>query len=253
MIDELRRTRGRSGLRWLGRVVVPLLALSGCALSGCFVLFPLDDYPGSPSEEAGPVAGGDAATEGSADVAPPQDGSAPFDGRVVFVLDPFIAGDSIASLAAADSLCTKAARSADLPDASYKAWLGDRNASVAARFGAFDGGRTIRLIMPDRSRTVLASGLDELADSGPRVPIVVTAAGKTLPISDAGCVEGGLVWTDTNADGTLISLFGDCTQWTTNTTVGGAGAFGATEAGAWTTGCGYVTCNTPGYLYCVEQ
>jgi hypothetical protein len=223
------------------------------ALSGCFVLFPLDDYRG----EADGATTGDERVVGDEGVttdAPPGDAFVPLDGRVVFVLDPPLLPSEIAGLDGGDTRCTNAAIAAGLPGTRYRAWLSDQGIEFAARVDAsvFDAKRSVFLIRPDHK--TIAASFDELADTGPRVPIVVSARGLLLPVPDGGCVEAGFVWTDTNPNGTAAMDGYDCQQWTSTNGLAIAGRFGATEGGAWTNGCGDTfECATRGYLYCVEQ
>ena len=240
--------------RRLIRLVLPLLALSGC-----FALFPLDDYGSG---------GGGAADGGVSDArprdAPVADAKVDADlplapARMVFVLDTQRNGGELMSAASADTLCALAASDAGLQGTSYAAWLSDRDKSAAARWDASvfavpEGGAPLPLVMPDR--TPIAASFAELADSGPRNPIVVDARMVRLPVRDGGCVAGGIVWTDTDPSGATAAQnpFYDCFRWANaGFPSGNAGAFGAVRSSAWTNGCPMTACTTRGYLYCVEQ
>lgn len=247
-----KRARERE-LQWGLRLVLPVVALTGC-----FALFPLDDY-GAGSGRVGD--GGDARLEGSTSNDATSEGPAkPVVGRLVFVLDPGLQAGELMSLAHADSLCNAEADDAGLHRGTeFKAWLSDRNRTVANRWDASvlavpDGGAPLQLVMQDGQP--IAASFAELADSGPRVPIVVTARNVSLPIGPVGgCVEGGVVFTNTAPNGAgAPNTSVDCNQWSNPKNGGGnAGAFGRAGGSAWTIGCPGVPCTARGYLYCVEQ
>ncbi len=219
------------------RIGASTLAIAGAALvSGCFVLFSLDDY-GPPAELVDASTG---VVDGSRD-AGDASVAAKDAGRIVFVTSETFSGN-LGGLDGGDTKCQAAAADAGLPG-SYRAWLSDQTVSAASRIAP--GGP---LQLPNG--LIVANTAGELASTGPRNRIVLDE--RNNPVRGGGC-DGGLpVWTSTLADGgTYGSL--DCQRWLNGNVgqMGIAGIAGGTGT-LWTFAC-LRTCVQMGALYCIEQ
>jgi hypothetical protein len=137
---------------------------------------------------------------------------APGGGKVVFVTDATVAGN--VTIAAADKLCSDAARSANL-DGAYRAWLSDGQLRAGGAAGRVDEGPYVRV-----DGLSVAVGLGELLQGAITNGISLTAWGEGR--------DGG-VWTGTAATGEIAmlpsGLQAACANWTSNaaTTQGQAG------------------------------
>jgi hypothetical protein len=228
------------------RTAVAAIVIAALA-SGCFALFPLDDY--------GPPSGDGGASDVSRDGPPGGPDAAVFNGKVVFVTADSVqvGGDAgFDGTFGANEICNKAASRVGLPG-TFLAWLS--NGKDAPLFSVFlDGGVDNTQIVTTDHRLV-ASNYAELRDSGPRLAIAATEDGKRLPdgvlVADGGCTGDGLVWTGTKgqpADGPS-----GCQAWTSSFPFdkGGVGRISADRT-QWTFVCNQA-CNLTAHLYCFQQ
>jgi hypothetical protein len=215
-----------------------IVALGAPALAGgCFALFSLDEYGPSGGGDAGTIldANGDANDAGVGDATKPP--------RLLFVTSETFSG-SMAGVGGADGLCTAIAADAGL-DGSFVAWLGAGTNGPASRIP--DPQRQI--VYPND--VVVAGNLAELAEAGPRTPIVVTEAKEMLNVA-TDCADD-CVWTNARANGTVPPDGGfDCASWSTSTGGGAAGQLGGAHD-EWTDGCGVRPCTTRAHLYCFAK
>jgi hypothetical protein len=237
------------------------LLLVGTALlsGGCFALFSLDDY-GPPSEAptSADAAGVDVVTPASDG----GDGGAGRLGRIVFVTsaDFDVSDGGVQHATGAHALCNAIAAKAKLPG-TYLAWISDeRNNANPSRVpaGLDVQGDTDPLVTP--TGQLIASGIAELLDAGPRIPISITENGVEVPafeFPDGGatenrvCPDAGLVWSGLR--GQASDTPSACVDWTTNDGLqtGGAGVVSRSRT-SWVYACD-LPCSLRARLYCIQQ
>lgn len=250
-----------SSRRFALRLLVPALLVSA---TGCFALFPLDDYQraadvidSGPTQP--PLSSQKDATVTEASTTPEDDdgGDPPVkpDGRVVFVSSTTYNGN-LGGVAMADKLCQELATSAKL-DGTFKAILSGSNSSeesMASRFGVGTADDRKGKGLVDVRSNAIASSYTKLLSEGPGDPIIYTEQRTPIfpSLFDAGsqsCAPtGGLVWTNTNSNG-AIEGNDSCADWQSD----GSGVQGrvglAYVKQQWLSACA-VSCNAKAHLYC---
>jgi hypothetical protein len=259
--------------RGLVFAVLPIAAIAQLAvLSGCFALFTLDEYgvTAAPSTDAAPsdaeVDDAPKVTDASADAPLPT-------GKIVFVTNAEYQVDenrqpnpnNISGVKTANDHCTKAAAAAGL-QGKFLAWISDTSSSPSTTFASLSADAqapaappTTQLITP--THQIIAASYAELAQTGPRVAIVVTETSVSLPEappkeagSGGNCPgEGALVWTATDERGASLEKVDNCGNWQSNA------AAATSRVGRlvknrvdWTNACA-TPCNIKAHLYCFEQ
>ena len=154
----------------------------------------------------------------------------------VFVSSSLYAGD-LGGLAGADNKCQQLASTAGL-SGTYKAWLSDNNTSAASRLVH----ATVPYKMVDG--TVIANDWSDLTDG-----TIAAAIGKT----ETGGVSGtGIIWTNTNSNGTINGT-NSCLNWTDTSSLN-SGRWGSTsQTDTQWTGKSLQACGSPKALYCFQQ
>jgi hypothetical protein len=220
-------------------VIVALVAPAFAC--GCFALFSLDEYgPNRGTGDGGAI--DDAATDTTTGDGGDAGSDAARGPRIVFVTNGRFNG-SMGGPSGADNRCTAAANDAGL-GGSYVAWLGSGANSPSTRIP--DPQRAI--VFPDR-KTAVAGSMAELADSGPRAPLVVTESGASLTTAD--CADDR-VWTNATAAGAVAMPSLDCGSWSGVTSGGNAGQLGGAHD-EWTDGCPEQPCQIDAHLYCFQK
>lgn len=169
-------------------------------------------------------------------------------GRLVFVTSGEFTGD-LGGVEGADHLCMDAASSAGLVG-TFKAWLSDDTSSPDSTFTRSTENYTLI------NKTIIADNWTQLTSSAP-------STSNPINIDEFGNAIQGLVWTNTNFDGTPIATgeeeFYSCYGFTSDQDIEGHGAtVGSTEeAGSnsnynWT-GSATQGCSEYARLYCFEQ
>jgi len=161
----------------------------------------------------------------------------------VFITSTTYQGD-LGGLSGADQRCLDRANAANLcggncPAGSFKAWLSSSSVSARDRLSHNTG--PYKLI----NGTILADSWQYLIDGSINTAIALTEINSPPP--------SGLVWTNTNTDGTL---FGDnaqsCGSWTS--TVGSGVVGNSYQSGtSWSNSGGTSLCSGYFPLYCFEQ
>jgi hypothetical protein len=146
----------------------------------------------------------------------------------------------------ADTICQQLANDAGLTDRLWTAWVSSVNSSALDRlFGGFTPYRML-------DGRLVATGLEELITSGPRVSININEYGESVVNGS----EQVLVWTGTDVNGSWSGL--DCEGWTDNSPAeGNDGDVGSVKLavpvfGEWTFS-GIAGCQTTRHLYCFER
>jgi hypothetical protein len=166
--------------------------------------------------------------------------------KLVFVTSLTYTGNLGGPLGA-DAICAQLANDAGLTGRQWTAWISSINSSVLDRW---NGGFTPYRMLDGR---LVATGLEELITSGPRVPININEYG----VSVVNGSEQALVWTGTSPTGSWSGL--DCGGWTDDArSEGNEGDVGSVELAAqqlaseWTL-WGTTGCHTSRRLYCFER
>lgn len=237
-------------MRKSARAFVVLATLIGGSTVGCFAVFGLDGYGPPAVEEA------DAAADVRDVSVPEARADAPVDagppGRIVFVSSGRFTG-ALGGLDGADERCQESAERAGISGRTFKAWLSEGAASPSTRFARFGADAGPELVLPDG--TLVAEDYAELAESGPRVPILLTEQRKSVDAGTSGwgpsCAGDGRVWSNTQPNGTGRGTV-SCSGWSSVDATGRVGALGATENSSWTDDCSFA-CSNQAHLYCFEQ
>jgi len=134
----------------------------------------------------------------------------------------------------ADAECAGLAAAANLPSATYKAWLSTSTLSAAAKFAAARG-----FVRPDGQP--FADTVSDIAAGDVLNPLILDESGNNLAHQ--------IVWTGTT-DAGLASPFA-CGDWLIGTGES-FGELGETTggAGAWSDDASETSCNAPAHLYC---
>jgi hypothetical protein len=204
-----------------------------------------------PSGDA--IVGVDAVTieTGAADA--PSDSIVVGPAKIIFVTSNGQSG-SLGGLAGADAICQQLATNAHLAG-TYMAWLSSSSSPVVKRLSHGTGPYTLM------NGTVIAAGWTGLTSGTLLSPINVNEKGGPPPTVSSACgaTNPSIVWTGTNADGSLASMNGTCADWTTSGPSGG-GVLGLADRvdQSWSDGCasigsGSTICGANAALYCVEQ
>lgn len=166
----------------------------------------------------------------------------------VFVTSTMYTGD-LGGLQGADLKCNFAAFDAGLPG-NYRAWLSDNMQSAGMRITPGLG----TYIRPDG--LVVADDWAGFKSGIHKLPIKLDELGMPAPISEPACGPGiPLVWTNSNADGTVYNPVYDCMNWSS---ASGPSAFGRLDTMnfSWSLQCGLMapsTCGKLAPLYCVQE
>ena len=146
----------------------------------------------------------------------------------------------------ADTICEQLANDAGLTGRQWTAWVSSVNSSALDRlFGGFTPYRML-------DGRLVATGLEELITSGPRVSININEYGESVVNGS----EQVLVWTGTEANGAWSGL--DCEGWIDDAPAeGNDGDVGSVKLlvplfGEWTFQ-GTAGCQTTRHLYCFER
>ncbi len=160
--------------------------------------------------------------------------------------------DKLSGITLADFRCNIFATKAKLPG-TYKAWLSDSETSPKERFDtSFTG--VYRLA---RGGPIVARGWDDLTDGSIAVPIDLDAYGNLANLQDEWDLEnpfnGGLVWSNTAADGTRESD-SHCEDWTSKAALAttALGLIGAVDE-SWSTVIDGQSCAGEARFYCFED
>jgi len=160
--------------------------------------------------------------------------------------------DGLIGITLADYRCNRFAAKAKLPG-TYKAWLSDSKTSPKDRFDtSFTG--VYRLA---RGGPIVAHGWDDLTDGTLVVPITLDAYGNLADLQEEELEDlpfaGGLVWSNTAADGTRDSD-SHCDDWTSTAalTTTSLGLIGAIDE-AWSTVIDGQSCAGAARFYCFED
>lgn len=213
-------------------------ASSSCG--GCNATAPIycfeQDGPDLASADAGaPVAGTSCVDAGPT-----------FGPKAVFVTSQTFTAD-LGGLAGADAKCQALATAAGLTG-TFRAWLSDGDGSPSTRFSRT--GQPYRLV----DGSVVADDWTALTSGVLRHAIDRTETGGPPPDSTGFCgSEPNLVWTDTNADGTLGSVAASCGGWTDVLSASVAAGSANKQDLAWTGHCFGPGCGGRAALYCFEQ
>lgn len=218
--------------------VLAAAAFACAGASGCFALFPLDEY--GPGAADGSVPVGDADVDG-ARVDAPSDADLRYEGSIAFVTSARLTSGAVNGIANADIVCQLLAADAGI-DASFKAFLGDRANDATQRL-RLDGGRIVT-----RRGGLVAESWTELLTRGPKNAFYEDERGNAVARGGT-CEDGGAVWTGAMSDGGRTS--DDCSRWDENTPPGAAGLLGETSPRA-ISAC-LRPCGNPASLYCFQQ
>lgn len=231
-----------------------LLATSTAFVTGCFALFSLEEYGPSTVDAEAPIE-----PTPPPDPPPPPAVDARPQGKLVFVTEgEFSIGEDppgqLFLIANGRSICAEAAKSLGLEGRLFLPWLSDTTTTPANSWPLFDAG-SVQLVSPDGK--IIAGSLAELAEAGPRVPIVVTEKSTPLAFApDGSCDGGGAVWSGTLPNGQRdpANDSADCQQWSANNNPNGgnSGLVGQKLGGKWSSSC-LLPCNQKAHLYCFEQ
>jgi hypothetical protein len=155
------------------------------------------------------------------------------------VVQVFVTSDTfngnLGGLDGADTKCTDAASAAGL-GGNWTAWLSDNSTNAGTRIA--DG--EYQLL----DGTVVANNLDDLTDG-------TLDAGINLDEEEIAVTTNPDVWTGTDAGGTHLAGFGDCTSWsTTDNAVRGRIGRSTRDDAFWTDVGGGNPCDSTRRLYC---
>jgi hypothetical protein len=164
--------------------------------------------------------------------------------RLVFVSSVPSDGN-FGGLEGADLFCTELASQAGL-DGVFMAWLSTAQIGPASRMTHFMGPYQLP------TGELIANSWVDLTDGVLAHPIDSDEFGELPPA--AGICQGQEVWTNTNPDGTPLTLL-DCQGWTSAALSGtsNAGQWSESQFGWTASGCVAITCSVMVPLYCVQQ
>jgi hypothetical protein len=153
--------------------------------------------------------------------------------NIAFVSSTTSNGD-LGGQAGADAECAILAAAANLPNATYKAWLSTSTTNAAAKLGTARG-----FVRPDGQP--FADQVSDIAAGNILNPLILDESGNNLAHQ--------IVWTGT-ADAGIASAFA-CGDWLIGTGVS-FGELGKSTggAGAWSDDAGETSCNAFAHLYC---
>lgn len=226
------------------RLAFAVLTL-GFAATGCFVIFPLDEYEDGQVSVADGAAfdGGDAGVTDARSDAPERpnlDG-----GRVLFVTKATFTGD-LGGIEGADAKCQEAARAAGLAG-DFVAFV-SLAGSPLQRFG--DAKSTTPII--DTTGRTIASRYVTLEKNGPEIEIERDEYGALVrPAADAGscATNPAVIWTGAGGDWSATGA--DCAQWR-SASDGQPGVVGAGfDRAQWLAACS-INCAQKAHLYCAQ-
>lgn len=240
-------------------LLFPVLLVSA---TGCFALFPLDDYQdGADAVDSGTTQPPSPAKDATADetsTSPEDDGGTPVkpEGRVVFVSSETFNGN-LGGVAGADEKCQLLATNAQL-EGTFRAIVTGSGSeeTVGSRFGAGTDADKKGLVLVNIKSDALALNYGALLTDGPGAPILYTERGNTVfpQVPDGGnasCAPGAIVWTNTNSNGTADGN-DNCNDWQ-NDGSGTQGRVGsALSKSQWLSACA-ISCNAKARLYCGQQ
>jgi len=155
--------------------------------------------------------------------------------NIAFVTSSTVVGGVLGGFKVADNICQSLAEAARLPKNTYVAWLSSSSQNAINRLGSAGG--WVRV-----DGKPFAKERKEIIEGIILHPLAVDEGGRYM-----GLPGGGLVWTGTNADGTLRSD-GTCQDWTSTATTGLTGNF--TGVSDVFTSSVISPCINAGHLYC---
>ena len=172
-------------------------------------------------------------------------------GKIVFATSLTYNGN-LGGLAGADQKCQTHAMMGCLPStATFMAWLSTAQDSPSTRF--------TQSSVPYRrvDGAAVANSWGDLIDGSINVALNLDEKGNPAPNSNipSGCMQDLAYSGTTTAGLPLMAATNRCSEWTSTTTEGQWGRFGATS-GNWTdycTGNGGGTCGLSAVIYCFEQ
>jgi hypothetical protein len=166
---------------------------------------------------------------------------------VVFVSSTVVVAGNIGGLSGADAICQSLAQGAGL-SGNFKAWLSDSVTDAASRFAHW----STPYVLPGGAQ--VASNWTQLVSGSVSHAIDQTESKGAAP---KGSMGNGLVWTNTNSNGTkYISL---CSDWTSTSGVVNNWHFGnaAKSTASWTLDTQSLfagsMCSQTAALYCIQN
>jgi len=170
--------------------------------------------------------------------------------KFIFVTSAIYSGN-LGGLSGADAKCQALATNASLPG-TYKAWLSTSATSAGSRLTH----STLPYVLVNG--TPVAANWTGLTSAPLLHTIDMTELGGSPPSSTGGACGTGMVYTDTNPDGSANSdsagNFGDCNGWTTSLSAASEmGDYNESNSPYWTASCASDICSYQTPLYCLQQ
>jgi hypothetical protein len=171
-------------------------------------------------------------------------------GKIVFATSLTYNG-ALGGLMGADLKCQNHVTMGCLPPGNYMAWLSTQQDTPSSRFTQSN--------IPYRrvDGALVANNWNDLTDGSIGVAISLDEKGNPAPLSNipSGCMQDLAYSGTTPAGAALMAAANRCSDWTSTTTEGLWGRFGATSTN-WTeycTGNGGGTCGLQAVIYCFQQ